>query len=420
MNKPVISNWPLFFGLTMIMVGNGLQGTLLGVRASIENFDSFTTGLIMSFYYFGFLIGSRLSPQLIQNVGHIRVFAALASLASTTVLMHGLFVDPWFWAIIRLFTGFSYAGLYIVIESWLNDASDNKSRGKVMATYMVLCYVGMICGQFLMNLAPPSEIELFVMTSVLVSLALLPISLSKRPAPFITVPKKIALRELYRLSPLGVTGMCVSGMIASIFFSMGPVFTTKIGYDVSQTSIYMIILILGGVCSQMPIGWLSDRFDRRRVLTAVMLFIGVLSSIAYVMPTESFISTYVMIFFLGGLSLSIYSLALAHTNDHLEKEQIMSASATMVLINGVGASISPLLVSTLMDVIDYNSFYATIAVISFAMFTFALYRMSSSQSVAAEDQGTYIMTPVRTSSPMTESIMKEQESETSPITPPTK
>lgn len=396
----------------MIMVGNGLQGTLLGVRASIEDFDSFTTGLIMSFYYFGFLLGSRLSPKFIKNVGHIRVFAALASLASTTVLMHGLFIDPYFWSLIRIFTGFSYAGLYIVIESWLNDASDNKSRGRVMAIYMVLSYVGMVIGQSLMNLAPPTEVELFVLTSVLVSLALLPISLSNRPAPIIKVPKKIKFKEIYRLSPLGVTGMCVSGMIASIFFSMAPVYTTKIGYDVSQTSIFMIILILGGVCSQVPVGWLSDRYDRRLVLTGVMLSIGVLASIAYLIPSDQIYMMYAIIFVLGGLSLSIYSLALAHTNDHLEKEQIMSASATMILINGVGAAISPLVVSFAMDAISENAFFGTIAIISLAMFTFALYRMSATESVPMEEQGTYILTPIRTSSSFTASIMKEQDSDT--------
>ena len=310
MNKPVLSNWPLFFGLTMIMVGNGLQGTLLGVRASLEGFDSLTTGLIMSFYYFGFLLGSRLSPKFIRDVGHIRVFAALASLASTTVLIHAVIVDPWVWAFIRLFTGFSYAGLYITIESWLNDASDNKSRGRVMATYMVLSYLGMIIGQFMMNIAAPTEMELFVITSILVSLALLPISLSTRPAPTLKVPKKIKLWQLYKQSPLGVVGMTVSGMIVSILFSMGPVYTTKIGYDVSETSFFIAILILGGILAQFPIGWLSDRFDRRLVLTGVVLSIGVLSCIAYLVPATSIYYAYLLIFFLGGLSLTIYSLAL--------------------------------------------------------------------------------------------------------------
>ncbi len=412
MNKAVLSNWPLFFGLTMIMVGNGLQGTLLGVRASLEGFDALTTGFIMSFYYFGFLLGSWLSPRFIRNVGHIRVFAALASLASTTVLIHGIVVDPWIWCIIRIFTGFSYAGLYIVIESWLNDASDNKSRGRVMAAYMFLCYLGMILGQLLMNIASPNDMELFVITSILVSLALLPISLSTRPAPVLKVPKVINIRELYRQSPLGVVGMAVSGMIVSVLFSIGPVYTTTIGYDVSQTSFFIAFLILGGICGQVPIGWLSDRFDRRLVLTGVMLFIGVLSSIAYLAPANNIPLAYVLIFFLGCLTLTIYSLALAHTNDHLEKEQIMSASASMVLANGAGASISPILVSFLMENVGIEAFYSTISVISFCMFVFALYRMGTSESVPLEHQGAYILTPMRASMPMTETMMKEQDAST--------
>ncbi len=398
----------------MIMVGNGLQGTLLGVRASIEGFDTFTTGLIMSFYYVGFLLGSRLSPGFIRDVGHIRVFAALASLASTTVLMHGLFVDPWFWCLIRVFTGFSYAGLYIVIESWLNDASDNKSRGRVMAIYMVLCYVGMICGQLMLNIADPSQMELFVLTSVLVSLALLPISLSNRPAPQIRVPKAIKMRELFHQSPLGVSGMMISGMITSILFSIGPVYSTDIGYNTQQISFFMVAIVLGGVMSQVPIGWLSDKFDRRRVMTGVMFAVCCLSFFAYSLPEIPVYLMYVLMFFMGGASLCIYSLALSHTNDHLEKEQIMGASAALILINGAGACVSPLLVSFLMDTFGVSAFFITITIISLSMFIFALYRMSASKPVPAEEQGAYILSPLRTGTPMATSMMEKQDDSTPP------
>jgi len=193
------------------MVGNGLQGTLLGVRATIEGFDPAAIGFVMSLYYAGYLAGSRYAPKLIKRVGHIRVFTALASLASTTVLFHGIFTDILFWSVMRIITGFAYAGLYIVVESWLSDISTKKTRGTLYSIYQVIGYGGMVLGQFALNIADPETIYLFVTTSVLVSLALVPISLSSRPAPFFTEPEPISFKRLSAVSPLGIGGVFVDG-----------------------------------------------------------------------------------------------------------------------------------------------------------------------------------------------------------------
>lgn len=411
MTRPLLSNWPLFFGLTMIMMGNGLQGSLLGIRASLENFDEMATGLIMSCFYLGYIIGSRFSPRFIRDVGHIRVFAALASLAATTILLHGVFVDPWFWALVRMGTGFSYAGLYIVIESWLNDAATNRTRGRMMATYMILSYLGLVAGQLMLNLAAPEHIELFVLSSVLISVALMPISLSKRPAPTIIIPKSIGIRGLYKKSPLGVIGMVTSGMITSMIFAIAPVYGENAGYTIGQISLLMTAFMIGAILAQPPIGWLSDRFDRRKVLTAVLLTLSLICALTYVtgIMTHAGIVPYLAATIIGGFALSIYSLAAAHTNDHLQKDEITTASATLIMINGLGAMCGPLLVTTIMGNFGTQAYFMTISFVALCAFIIAVYRMRVSPAVPPEAQGTYPIMPVTITERLMSSALHEHD-----------
>ena len=223
------TNWPLLLGMGMLMLGGGLQGTLLSVRASREGFATILIGLVMSCYYVGYIGGSLGTPRLIQRVGHIRVFAALTAVASVTILLQAVYVAPAPWAVLRLVTGFCFAGIYVVAESWLNDRASNENRGALLAVYMMVLYVGLGGGQFLLNLADPLSLRLFIMTSVLISLAVLPMTLSVQHAPAHEVPQRIGYRELFRGSPLGVIGVMLSGMVTSSMFSMGPVYANLIG-----------------------------------------------------------------------------------------------------------------------------------------------------------------------------------------------
>ena len=237
----------------MIMIGNGLQGTLLGVRATIEDFSFISTGVIMSAYFAGYFIGSGFVPKLVRDVGHIRVFTALASLASTTVLINGLFVEPITWTIVRLGGGSCLCGdVYFV--GWVNDISHNKIRGKLMACYTICGFGSMFFGQFLMNVASPEGMSLFVLTSVLVSLALLPISLSKRPGPKIKTPKPISFKELFDISPTAMIGVFVAGFAGASIMTIGPVYAISSGMSVSQTSFFIAVYILGGILGQIPVG----------------------------------------------------------------------------------------------------------------------------------------------------------------------
>lgn len=377
------------------MVGNGLQGTLLGVRATIEGFDTTAIGLIMSLYYLGYMLGSYYVPKMVSRVGHIRVFTALASLASTTVLLHGLYPDPWLWSIIRAFTGFSYAGIYIVVESWLNDSSTNKTRGQTMSIYLLISNAGLIGGQFLLNIASPEQIDLFIITSVLVSLALLPISLSSRPAPAFNEPEPVSIKKLYKFSPLGLVGSFGIGITNGTMFSMGAVYAADMGLSLPQISTFMAVYILGGVIFQIPVGKLSDHFDRRKVIIFITLAAALVGFGCFLTSELGLIFLYLTLFVFGGLSLTIYGLCLAHTNDHLTPRQFVAASSSLILVNGVGSAIGPFTVSIFMAIMGIGYFFPVIAMAFLCISIYGFHRTHMRPSVPLEEQGDHIVMPPR-------------------------
>ena len=250
MMAAVSSTWALLLGMALLMIGNGLQGTLLGVRASLEGFATSTTGILMSGYYVGFLAGSALAPRLVARVGHVRVFGALASLASVAILVHALFVGPATWLAMRLMSGFAYAGLYVVAESWLNEEATNATRGRLLSVYMVVSLGGVALGQALLNLADPSTPDLFVLVSVLVSLGLVPMLLSASRMPAFEAPSAVGVRQLYDATPTGVLGMFITMIAQGAFFGMGAVYASEVGLSVGEISLFMGLALLGGVLLQ--------------------------------------------------------------------------------------------------------------------------------------------------------------------------
>lgn len=416
MHKTFVTAWPLFFGISMIMVGNGLQGTLLGVRATMEEFPTYSIGIIMSMYYAGFMLGSHLVPKLIQGVGHIRVFAALASIASTTVLIHGLLPYEEVWSVVRAVTGFSYAGLYIVIESWLNQAADNKTRGTMMAAYLVVLYASMAVGQYMLNLYDPMGMELFILTSILVTFAVLPISLSSRPAPKFEAPVKVSPRQLFKTSPLGVFGVFASGMAGACLFSIGPVYAAEAGFSLSQIASFMAAAIVGGVLLQFPIGRCSDVFDRRRVLIAVSFATAAFCALAIFVAPMSVYALYLAMFLIGGTALTIYGLASAHTNDHLDSSQIVAASASMLMVNGVGSIIGPMLSSALMTATGQPwMLFATMGVVYGSIGVFGLYRTTRAAPVPMDQQDKFVAQPSASSPMMMQAIADLPNEDVKPL-----
>ena len=389
MFRAVAASWALFLGLALMMIGNGLQGTLVGVRATLEAFPDTATGLIMSGYFIGFLAGSVLAPRLLLRVGHVRVFAAFAAFTSAAVLLHAVFVEPLTWTLVRIVTGLCYAGLYVVAESWLNDRGTNQTRGQLLAVYVAIMLCGMSAGQLLLNLADPASFELFVLVSVLVSLAVVPILLSASPMPAFEAPRRVGLAELYRVSPLGVVGALGTGASNAVMIGMGAVYAGRMGLTTGEISVFMAAMFIGGVILQWPLGRLSDRFDRRMVITAVTLAAGVTALAGIVVAGISTVVLVALVCLFGGLSLAMYPLCIAHTNDYLETDQMVAASASLVLVSGIGASFGPLVAGAVMGAVGTGGYFWCLAVIHFAVGGFAFYRMARRTALPLDEQGPY-------------------------------
>jgi MFS family permease len=357
----------------------------------------------MSTFYIGFLLGSILTPKLTQQVGHIRVFAALSALASAAILLHALFIDVPVWIALRLLSGFCFAGLYIVAESWLNDRATNQNRGKLLSLYMIVTYAGVGGGQLLLNLASPSEYPLFILTSVLISVAVVPLLLSAGSPPKYRESVNISLLALYRLSPLGIVSMFAVGLVTAAFFALGPVYGQRIGLDVEYISYFMTAAVVGTVILQAPIGALSDRFDRRIILTITTLLTSVAAVLCVFASQLSTNMLLLAVALFGGLALPLYSVCIAYTNDHLNPNQMIAASGALVLTSGLGAVVGPILVASIMDHFGEQAMFWAIAVVHAFTGLFALYRMTVSRAVPLDQQGPSTATAVHPSGSAIES-----------------
>ncbi len=388
--------WALFLGIFMLKLSMGLHGTLLGVRATMEGFGTESTGLVMSAYFMGFLFSSFVTPKIIVRVGHVRVFAALASMASIGVLLHVVFVEPFFWGLLRVLTGFCYAGLYMVAESWLNNNATNKTRGRTLSIYMVLQLTGAAGGQFLLNLDDPREFELFVLVSALVSLSLVPILLSVSPEPRFEQTEHIDLKTIFAIAPLGVVGVMGSGMANGALLSMGAVFASERGFSLGEISLFMSVTILGGGLMQWPLGMLSDHINRRLVITGVSA-LATISAIGVTMTNPAAADPFLFLLsaLFGGFSLSLYSLCLAFTTDFLRKEQMVGASSALILVSGFGSVLGPMLASFIMGSVGPRGFFWFLASVHLTVVAFAIYRMFVKPPLPVEEQGAFIAVPPR-------------------------
>jgi MFS family permease len=386
----VYATWPLLLGMGLLMLGAGLQGTLIGLRATLDGFPPLIVGIVMSCYYVGYIGGSVGTPRLVARVGHIRVFAALTAVASVTILLQAVLVTPTTWSVLRALSGFCFAGIYVVAESWLNDRASNANRGALLALYMVVIYVGLGAGQFLLNVADPAGPLLFVLISVLISLAVVPMSLSVQRAPEFSIPRKIAFKELLHASPLGVVGVFVSGVVTGSVFSMGPVYGQTIGLDTRDISVFMAVGILAAVCTQWPIGRWSDRVDRRNLLIAVCL-LGVFAALGgALLATESKPLLFMSAAVFGGMALTIYSLSLSHINDHLSADQIVSASASVILLNGAGSIAGPLIVALTMQQFGSSFYFYSLAAMVTALMGYGLWRKRQTAPVPTEQKVPFV------------------------------
>lgn len=338
----------LISGLALILVGGGLLGTLLGIRATMASFDAIETGLVMSGYYVGYVVGTFLGPKLIRNVGHIRAFASFAALAAASTLGFGLLVEPWAWLVLRVINGFCLVGLYMAVESWVNAQSVGPARGRVFSIYMVSTLVALAAGQFALWAADPGGMDLFVIAAILICLGLVPVVVMRINEPSIEIYEPLAIKQLVHISPLGSAGCFVSGLITGAFWGMNAVFGYKMGLGAAEIASLMTATILGGAVLQWPIGLLSDHWDRRMVLIVCSFATALAATLVAIIIVMQWHIPLATSFIYGGFMFALYGLSVAHTNDQLQASQVLDATRGLLLLYGLGAIAGPILVSLAM------------------------------------------------------------------------
>ena len=383
MEKILKNSWALFLGMGALMLAYGFQGSLLGVRAVKEEFSLTATGFMMSGYFVGYFIGAKTIPQIISRVGHIRVFAAFASIASLVILIHAVYVNPLVWFLLRVLTGISMVSIYTVAESWLNDRASNKNRGSVLSIYMVILYGAMGLGMFLLNFSNPGNFEPFILISIITSAALIPILLTKRKPPTFKKISSMSIQEVFISSPFGMVSSFFYGTIQSALFTLLAVYAATMNFSIFQISLVTFLLAVSGAISQWPIGKLSDMFDRRKVIiivtfaAAFFAFCAILSSRQMYLPGELATSKfwfYVFLILFSFCSLPMFSLILAHTNDFIPKEKFVAAGASLQFIFGMGAMAGPFLCSIFMGMVGPNGFFIFLLFFHSVIGAYGVYR----------------------------------------------
>ena len=411
MLQVISSAWALLLGMGLLMVGNGMQSTLLGVRGQIENFGTFEMSVVISAYFIGFLGGSRMAPNLIRRVGHVRVFAALASLISAVMILYPTLVNPWVWVLGRILIGFCFSAVFVTAESWLNDAASNENRGQALSIYMIVQTAGIVLAQGLMVTADPSGYVLFVIPSILVSIAITPILLSISPTPAFETTKAMSLRELMGFSPLGCVGMFLLGGVFSAQFGMASVYGSEAGLSVGEISTFVATIFIGGMITQYPIGWLSDRMDRR-ALIALTAAVGAVGASIGVMSNGDFTLILVAAFLMGSTSNPLYSLLLAYTNDFLDHEDMAAGSGGMIFLNGLGAVSGPLITGWMMGVFGPSGFYMLIGVLFSMLAIYAVYRATQRPAIPVDETGSFVAMSQSAMTPVAMEIAQEYAIET--------
>ena len=394
MYKVLKNSWALFLGMSFIMMAYGFQGSLLGVRAVQEEFSLTATGFFMSGYFIGYFIGAATIPNVISKVGHVRVFAAFASLASLIILIHSILIHPFIWFLLRVLTGVSMVCMYTVAESWLNDRSSNKNRGSVLSIYMVILYGSIGIGMFLLNFSTPKNFQPFILVSVITSAALIPILLTKKKPPTFKKINVMTFNELYKVSPFGIVSSFFYGTIQSALFTLLAVYATSMNFTILEISIVTFLLAISGAIAQFPIGKISDVYDRRKVIVSSTFGAAIFALITIFVSGQMYLpdglatsKTLFYIFFIlfSFCSLPMFSLILAHTNDYITKDKFVAAGAGLQFTFGLGAISGPFLCSIFMDLVGSNGFFIFLFFFHFLIGVFGIYRMKVRETVDNPD-----------------------------------
>lgn len=390
LSAPWAAVFSLLFASGVLLVGIGLLFTALGLRAGLEQFSTVTTGLVMSAYFLGFVIGTFVCPMLIRRAGHIRAFAAMASIASAAAIVHAMIVEPWVWALLRLVTGVCLVGLYMILESWLNALSPNAARGRVFAAYMAVTLIAMGAGQYLVLVGEVMGFVPLGLVSIILSLALVPVALTRTPEPRPVAVPTLSLSRLYAISPLGVAAALSSGLLNGAFYGMGAVYGQRIGLSEAGVAAFMSAAIFGGALLQWPVGHASDHNDRRLVLTMVCAGAAALAVVAHALQLVSVPWLIACAFFYGGLVFAVYGLSIALVNDRIAQDEALEAASGLLLVHGMGAMLGPIAAGILMDALGPGSLLIYFALVLAGTAAFAVWRLRAGTSTPVERQAAYV------------------------------
>ncbi len=381
----------LLLGAGILILGNGLVGIVLPVRMSLEHVPTEFAGLVMSSYYAGLVCGCLWGQGVIARVGHIRAFAAFAAGVAATTLIFPLWFNPIVWALLRIIVGFLMAGLFFTIESWLNLRSSKKTRGQILSLYMVTNYMASMLGQLLVNVWSVKGLELFCLGAMLLCLSLVPVVLTKVAGPDIDRTLRLSIAKLYRISPLGVVTSLGAGLISGAFYGMGAVFGAAIGMSIFAISVFMGITLLGGLLMQWPIGLLSDKYDRRTVMLWVQIVIATTCLLEFALSRTAHAATWLLVLtgLFGGGAATVYPLAVAHAFDYVERQQMVAASAGMLLSWAIGATAGPLLASLVMTAGGDWALFLYLAAVPGALAAFTRYRMGRRDALPPGEQAKF-------------------------------
>ncbi len=383
----------LLLSVAILLAGGGLLSTLVAVRAQVEGFSLAFIGLLLSGYYIGFVAGCFVAPYFVARVGHIRAFGALAATAAAVSLIHAISLNEYVWLLLRVVAGFCFSGLYMIVESWINEKSDNEQRGKVLSVYRIVDLVAVTSGQFMLTLSSPETFIPFSMVSVLIALSIVPIALTKSIAPEPISKTALNLRKLIRVSPFAVMGALAVGLANGAFWGISPVLVKQLGYGVNEVALFMSVAIVGGALAQWPVGYISDLIDRRWVLIMVA---G--ASAGGGMFLWMFGSQSIGMLLLGGalyglFAMPLFGLSAAHANDYAQADEFVAVSGGLLLLYGIGSIIGPAIAPYFMTLISPSAMFAYTALIHSALLVFGLYRLTRRDSIALEDQEDYVAVP---------------------------
>ncbi|WP_180967009.1 MFS transporter [Cohaesibacter celericrescens] len=348
----------LLFSVALLLVGHGLQSTIIPLASRSLEFQDLMIGLAASAYFAGFVVGAIVTPHVVVRAGHIRGFAIMVSSMSAAALLHPLIADADAWVLFRFITGFSIAGLYLIIESWLNEFADNANRGLIMSVYIVVNYAAFTTGQLLATLTQPENFHLFAAASIIISLAVMPVAMTKaaQPAPIAIV--KLELGKVFRTSPAAIVSAFIIGMVLGSHLTFAPIYAIEKGYDaMTQAPVFAATLGIGGMISQWPLGRFSDRVDRRLVLLMISIM-GIVASISITLLEDTSFITFLLVgVIIGAVTQPAYSLAAAHGYDNAKENGYLRMAAGLLVAFGLGSSIGPFVTSILMQYVSIDALF---------------------------------------------------------------